>query len=278
MSCITHVGCDALPSAAHWLAGRRSPHEVPDAPSQPRDPPATHARWTAPTGAIPFDIVRVDLPVDTIRHARKVWNHVDELRLDAASIGLLVRNGLRVGAASQDAWAAWRAIFAACDAHIGDVRSVVQAQPPLTIRLGALEQPQSYCWYARGGRLIGKTFPDGERLVHIGYVAHPELGGQIDMTVRFEVRQDLGVMTWERRGGAFVQVPAYERHMFDDLSATVALKPGEFLVIGPSEEADNAFLVGSRLFTGTRQGRSVESLLLVTPRPVGPQGAARWTP
>ena len=56
-----------------------------------------------------FDVVRAEMRLGGIRHSRKVWNHVDELRVAPELAARLARNGLRVGAASADAWPAVRA-------------------------------------------------------------------------------------------------------------------------------------------------------------------------
>ena len=63
------------------------------------------------------------------------------------------------------------------------------------------------------------------------------------------------------------QVPAYDHYRFDDLSVLLTLRPGEFLVIGPGNEADNDYLVGSRFFSAKRSGVPFESVICITPKP-----------
>ncbi len=249
----------------------RSPHEVA---ARRADSPrsATVNRAAGPGGPsdvvnLAFDLLRTELPVESIRHSKKVWNHVDELRIDSALSGRLARNGLRIGAASVDAWPAIRTILDSCGARAHREQLLPQTGLPVVVELGTIESSESIFCYAPDGRLVGQTFPAGGKLITFGYRVHPELGGYVDLKVSLEVRHDRGVMTWERRDGIIRQVPALDRRVFEDLSVLLSLKAGEFLVIGPSKEADNEYLLGSRFFMRQRGDIRYEVLLLVTPSP-----------
>jgi len=82
-------------------------------------------------------------------------------------------------------------------------------------------------------------------------------------------------MTWERRDGVIRQAPAYDRHVFEDLNALLTLKPGEFLVVGTSDQADNEYLVGSRFLIHTAAGEKTETMLFVTPQPFQSQNTQK---
>jgi hypothetical protein len=63
-------------------------------------------------------------------------------------------------------------------------------------------------------------------------------------------------------------IPSLNRFLFTDLAAAFLLRPGEYLIIGPSEKADHPYLVGGRFFT--RQESDVdryETLFRITPQP-----------
>ncbi len=217
--------------------------------------------------ALVFDVVRVDLPIEGVRHTPKIWNHVDELRVAPEVVARLARNGLRVGAASPDAWPAIRAIIDAAHAEVRRDRLVAQPGLPLWIKLASIGEPESIFSYGIDGRLVGRTFPAGEKLLTLDYAFHPELGGCSDLKLGFEIRHDRGMMTWERRDGVIRQVPAVDRHLFAEVSAVVTLNTNEFLVIGLSDQATNKYLVGGRFLILERSGKRCETLLCVTPRP-----------
>lgn len=225
--------------------------------------------------SIAFDVVRIDMPMGSIQHSKKVWNHVDELRVEAGLTVRLVRNGLRIGVASSATWPTIRAVLDAAGAELGQTRAIAQANLPLTIDLGTLSEAESVFSYGRDGRLTGRTFLAGDKLLTIDYAFHPERGGSTDLRLSFEVRHDRSTMTWERRAGVIGQAPAIDRHVFEELSGVVTLNPNEFLVIGLSDRAQNEYLVGSRLLSFKRAGKRYETMLCVTPQPFQRKGVKR---
>lgn len=215
-----------------------------------------------------FEVARVDLPMDELRHSRKIWNHVDELRIDPDVVARLRRNGLRVGAATQEDWPPIRAILEAGGAEARQESLVAQPGLPLLIELAVIGESESIFSYEKTGRLVGNTFPQGQKVLNIDYVLHAGIGAAVDLKLSYEVRHDRGVMTWERQDGIIRQVPAYDRHVFSDVTVALTLNPTEFVVIGLSDQAENEYLVGSRFLVSVRGGKRYESLLFVTPKPV----------
>lgn len=213
-----------------------------------------------------FDVARIDFPVDTIRHSRKVWNHVDEMRVDSDRVSRLARNGLRIGVASGGAWDAIRAIVRAADAEVRQDRFVAQRGTPLTIKLSSIEEPESIFSYSPEGRLVGKTFTEGDKLLNLDYVFHSELGGSTDLELDIEIRRDPGAMAWQRQGGIIRQVPAYDRHVFADLRVPLTLHTGETLIVGLSDQEGNEYLLGSRFLMFKRLDKRYETVLCITPR------------
>jgi len=222
-----------------------------------------------------FEVVRVELPADSVRDSRKIWNHVDELRIDSDVVARLARNGLRVGAASSSAWPAIRTILEAGDATIRKEQLYVERGAPLTIELAAIQESESIFSYNRENRLVGKTYSGGRKLINVDYMLHPELGGSTDIRLTWEIRQEREGMTWERKEGVIQQTPAVDRQVFTDIEVVFSLNPGEFLVIGLSDQADNDYLLGSRFLMGERAGERFETVLCVTPQAYQTQSVRR---
>jgi len=242
-----------------------------------------------------FDVMRVEMPIDGLRNSRKIWNHVDELRLEttvdateegaarpelepdatAKAAARLARNGLRIGAASSGSWPAIRAVLEAGGARTQKDQMLPQPGTPLTLEFAAIRESESFFSYGRDNRLVGKTFPSGQKIIQLDYVYHPHLGGCTDVQIGFEVRNERDELTWERRDGVIRQAPAYDRHVFEELSALLTLQPGEFLVVGTSDQADNEYLIGSRFLIHAATDEKKETLLFVTPQPFQTQNAQR---
>lgn len=287
MGSVLYAGCSPWPSLPGWGGQRRLPHsqtlqtETSAAPSllSPGTRPILGRR--ADRGQeihvvdFVFDVVRIDIPLDGVGHSRKVWSHVDELGLDPALTARLARNGLRVGTATEGAWAPIRAILDVARAQVRRDRMVAPRGAPLLIRLASLHDGETIFLHTREGTLVGKTFPAGDKLVRLDYNFHPELGGATDLQVQLEIHHDAGELTWQRQGDEIRQLPDYRRHTFTDLIAPVRLNPGEFVVIGLNHDAPGSHLVGSRFLTVERMGRRFETLLCVTPLPVQSRGFQR---
>ena len=278
--CAAASGCRSWSVWPFRSALSPTPHETA-APAASDVFPATSASASASSGDavrvvnLAFDVRRVEMPIDGVRNSPKVWNHVDELRLDPDLVARLARNGLRVGVASSGSWSAIRTILEAGRARTQKDQMLPQPGTPLILELAAIQESESIFSYGRDNRLVGKTFPAGQKTIQFDYAFHPQLGGCTDLEIGFEVRNERGEMTWERRGGEIRQVPAYDRHVYEDLRAALTLKPGEFLVIGPSGQADNEYLIGSRFLMHTMSGQRSETLLFVTPQPFQSQSAHR---
>ncbi len=214
-----------------------------------------------------FDIIRADLPLDTVRHSRKLWNHLGAAGMAPQQTALLARNAVRIGVGTRDAWPAIRAIIENAAAEVRQDQLLVQRDLPLVLDVGTLNEPQSLFVYDDQGRLDGKTFPAGTKLIQFDYALHPSLGGSVEVHVGFELRQAHGGMAWDTADGVVRQVPAEERYLFTSSRAAFTVPPEGFMVLGPSELADNRHLLGGSFFTAGSPGAAREIVLIVTPLP-----------
>lgn len=201
-----------------------------------------------------------------LRHSRKIWNHVDELRVGADMVSRLARNSLRAGVGSPSAWPAIQAIVEASGATARRQTIVPQQGAPASIQLGTIHGEESVFSYGADGRLVGRTFATGDKFLTIDYAYRPRLTGSTDLKLTLEIRNDRGEMTWERSGGVIREVPAIDRRIFADLAVSLALNPNEFAVLGPHDAAGNHNLIGNRFFTAAESSTRVETLLVITPR------------
>jgi len=258
-------------------AGERPLHD----PSTdiPQDAPSgVDVATIVPGGAdrvvdLSFDVLRADLPAGAWSASRKIWNHVDEMRMDSAVVARMARNGFRVGAVPPGSWPAIQAVLEASGART--YRSVM-APPrgaPLLITLGRVSDPESIFTYNAQDRLTGRTFTAGDKLIVLDYVFQPQLGSYTELQAGFEVRHDKGVMTWSREGGVIRQVPDIDLHVFKDLVVNLTLEGGESFLIGPSQAATNEYLIGGRYLTIDHDGEKYVSMLFITPAPYQTEGA-----
>jgi hypothetical protein len=222
-----------------------------------------------------FEVVRADLPVVELRHSRKIWNHVDESQSDPRQIAFLARNGLRLGKATVDAWPAIRAILEAHHAKSLTARHTAQSSAPLSLRLGDLAAPHPVFLLERDGSLVGKTYQGGVKFLHLDYALDPADPQRTAVRVTPEIRKFSADKHWQDVDGRLVEATRYEGRFFSELAADVAIGPGEFLVIGPSEISDLPYLVGSAFLTTEQNNVTYETVICVTPQPVRVERTSR---
>ncbi len=215
-----------------------------------------------------FDLVSAEFAADGVRHSLKVWNHVDERRIEPDVSARLARNGLRVGVASADAWPILQAIFDAAEADVQRRQVVAQGTDPLTIPMATIEPGESIFTYGPDGRLVGKTFYSGDKLIVVDYSFRPELGPATELLLSFEVRRVRDELTWQKRGHQIEQRVAVDRHVFDQLEVRVSVRANEFLVFGVTDLVGNEYIVGSRFLSLSRAGVRREILFCITPVPI----------
>ncbi len=250
-------------------AAVRSPHE---GGRQDDSPNAVFRRGAGPRKTVAsvgmnFDVTRIDFTLRAPRHSRKIWNHVDELRIDPEVAIRLARNGIRMGVASEESWPAIRTVVEATNARTRRDRLTPQRDLPLAINVGSVEDGESIFFYENNGRLAGQTFAGGDKVLIVEHAFRPGFGGATTLRLSLEIQRDLGVMTWQKRDGAIQQVPDVERHVFSELDATVTVNADEFLVIGLSDKADNEFLVGRRFLSADHSRTSTETIYCIAPKP-----------
>ena len=118
--------------------------------------------------------------------------------------------------------------------------------------------PEMALFWSESGQFCGKTFKDAEGW--IGLVATPLKGGQ----VRFEVTPEVVHGTKERRfnfhSGVMFSETAKPRHVFYNLTVSLDLLPGQWIVMGPASE--NCSGIGRCFFTRER-GETEQKVILI---------------
>ncbi len=241
-----------------------------EAPTEPFRTPLSSSRLPSsgrPTVVeLHFDVMRVDLPCDSVRHSAKLWNHVDELRVEPAQSVLLGRNGIRMGVAPADAWPAMQAVLEAHGARASRRQHAVQAGYPLTLEIGDVQEGETIFSYDGQGGLKGRTFGAGHKYIHLDYVVEADDPPRVLLRATPEVHVRSADRRWQDEDGEYVEKPVYEGYSYTMLSAAVSMTPGQILVLGPGPQAAMAHLLGNRFFERIEAGVKCERLYFATPQ------------
>lgn len=240
-----------------------------DRPSELEDDPA------AVRVQMQFDVLRVELPLQSTRYSLVVWNHVDETQADPRLTELLARNGLRIGVASPDAWTPLRSLFESKRSRALRAVHAVQSGAPLSMRLGDVRPGESVFVHEKDGSLSGTTFQAGSKFLHVDYALDREDPRRTILRITPEIQKFSETKHWESAEGEFREAPRYEGQVFSELSTELVLEADEFLVIGVSEEANLRPLVGSRFLQREENNMIYETVICLTPKPVRTEVARR---
>jgi len=215
-----------------------------------------------------FDVMRIELPVEPIRHSAKIWNHVDEWNEDPTVPGRLARNGMRLGVADENDWPALKTLFEQVGAKSDERRLVMTEGQPLMINLGELPAGQSYFLHRRTGQLEGGVFADSEKFLRIEFVADDSELSELRLRITPESVEKTRRRKLVSRQGQVREIAEAQGVLFSDLSATVSLETGQFVVIGPGERATEGYRLGSWWFQSQLRSEPMEAVVLIKPQPV----------
>ena len=255
-------------ACAPWTLNPAPDQEAPPPEVEPMGVQTSAAQSDATVVRVHFDVLRVDLPIESTRHSLKVWNHLDESQSAPGRVALLARNGIRVGVADGSAWPALRAIFEANNARTVRRQDTVGDGLPRFFELGRVAEGDTYFVHTQRGALEGGTFAAGVKRLRIDYAIKEDAPQTVVVRVTPEFYEDEAQEKWVESGGEVVAVRDHGGVVFDELSATATLQPGQFLVIGGSERANRGLLVGSWWFNSTLDMRGYETLVCITPKVV----------
>jgi hypothetical protein len=269
----------AAGGCARWFGWSSQVTAEPQQDDLPRfllaDPADSSATDAIVVVQMQFDVLRVELPADTIHHSQKIWNHVDELSADPTLTALLRRNGFRMGTASTDAWPAMRAVFEACQARVLRAAQVVQRGLPLTLELDSIEEDEPIFLLTADNRMVGRTLHRGRKYLHLDYATNVDDRSTVTIQITPEVHL-LGSPTFGLgESGIVRRNHEYQGLVFNELSNTLEVAAGRFLVIGPDTDGSSRLTVGRRFLTRKHEGRLWETVLCITPQPFRTEVAQR---
>jgi hypothetical protein len=118
--------------------------------------------------------------------------------------------------------------------------------------------PEMPLFWFEGGQFCGKTFKDAQGL--IGLVATPLKNGQVQFEITPEIVHGTTVTKYRFQGGALFPEVAKPKHIFYNLSVSLDLLPGQWIVIGPVSEHCSG--IGRCFFTRDR-GETEQKVVLL---------------
>lgn len=213
-----------------------------------------------------FEVERFLVPSEAMSGSRQqVWRHVDELRVAPATSAFLASNGFRIGVMPLARYEELRILLDELGARSERASHPVTQGVPLTLDLGALGDRETVFIIKPDGQLVGKTFENATRLLHVDYDVLP--GGEALTALRVtpEIFKESVHPYWRIRDGDVGYHKDYQGMLYRDFAVQIATGRDEVLVIGTREGDHNPLTLGGKMLSETIEGRRWESILCVRP-------------
>ncbi len=228
----------------------------------------------SPAGARPgridyqLAILQVLIPHDAGQAGKKVWSLLREDALDADTQWRLRENGIRVGVGHQQWWDAVKDALEAVDGYKVTSPPPLRAPPGFSISIELDERPreQTLFYLARDGNLSGATWPASRNVLRVAYVPDTRDVRNVRLFVVPEVQRSEQDWQWVRSEAGLTRRPHQPRRAFESVAFAVTLKPGEFVLVAPSEHARVYGLLGGAFLTRMSDGRLYDAYLFLRPQ------------
>ena len=213
-------------------------------------------------------ILRVLIPHDASSAAKKVWSLLREDALDADTQWRLRENGIRVGVGHEKWWDAIKAALEGVDGYKVTSPPPLRAPPGFSISIELDEQAreQTLFYLAPDGNLSGATWPGSRNVLRVTYVPDARDVRDVRLFVVPEVQRPEQDWQWVRGEGGLTRRPRRPQRAFESVAFAVTLRPGEFVLVAPSENARVYGLLGGAFLTRVSDGRLYDAYLFLRPQ------------
>ncbi len=170
-----------------------------------------------------------------------------------------------MGVGHESSWPAIRAILEQFHPQLQTAVAAVNDSVALFVQIEEVPESLPFFTLDSQNKLAGARFPPCRECLRVEHQADLENLGNVHLHIVPELQ-------WERTDltAQFLPVsrllPNWESHAFDSLEMTLTLKPGEFIIIGPSHSAQLSYLVGSQFLRSVHDGQSFEETYCILPR------------
>lgn len=216
--------------------------------------------------------LHVEIPASEQQLFRTLWSHVREDVLPADVSSRLRANGVRAGVGLVRTWDSVRAALDSAPGRLVHDTPSVALPPrfPVMIELDAEPRDQTLFLVSDEGELRGKTWQASRNVLRLAYLPDAQRDARMLLNVTPTVWQPEGP---DEQDAASISLPEWlgsPAPRFTPLaeaSFTLALSAGEYLLVGPSDNADVPNLLGRTFLTANADGRVVYTLLFLKLEP-----------
>jgi hypothetical protein len=241
------------------------PVQTAPPPVQPRSPSA------APQAPILIDLTLYQFlaPDRSISQSKDFWKRTGEPAVDAATLDLLDKNGLRAGIGSVDDWPHFKEVLEKAAAHGMSGHFVATAATDQEIPVTG-ELPEQWLFYWDRHGLSGSVYDQCRNLLALSFGPTPGQTGAVRLELCPIVRATRRHYSYTVLNGEESVDYTGDEHLYD-LNLHVDLPPGRFLVVAPSAQSERTTSIGHQFMKQDGKSGRRELILIF----VGYSGPAR---
>lgn len=220
-------------------------------------------------------IMLVQIPQTQRSAAEKIWNHLKEDVLDADSMTRIRRNGMRIGVGRLEFWEPIQAALAAIEGTRSNPWEPLRIPPAyvLGLELDTTPHDQTIFCVQDDGILSGGTFTDSRNMLQMSCLLDPRERKRVHLLLVPEVRQQTSEMQWVRTEHGVMEVPKQSGQRFNAAALRVALDPGQFVLVAPSDQSRLFGILGGAMLTEEVQNQRYDSYVFLRPEVVYAAGS-----
>lgn len=269
------AGLCVVAAAMFFLPG--CPYD--DSPPQPQSGPADgsaisnadgDSRTVIPGQGFIFEIVLktavVEVPAGTISASEDIWSYVDEEPISGRASGLLGRNGIRAGIGADENWPRVATVLN----HLAGrpfkhTISTLYSGDKTSLLANVYDQPQTIFMFRDNLTLTGADYPAGEYSLNIAAWLDQDDPGRLILAICPRVISSKREPQFIQGPNGLEMVTRPAEFILDQVSFHLAMKAGEFLIIGPGWQAAKPDSLGRAFFTRKTNDIRMETVYIIVP-------------
>ena len=196
----------------------------------------------------------------------EIWGLVDESSISDLQRRALTDNGMRVGVGSQEEWPALAdALEELAGRKTEEVTSIVEPQDLFSIAVKTRQPERTAFLIHPDGTLSGLDLPAGEYLLTLLSVPSTDDDGAMTLSCQPKVRSSRRYAQVTNGEGGPVIDSQHRLISVNLMTCQTMIEPGQFLLIGPSQQARRESSVGHHLFLKTKAGLTIRTYFVLMP-------------
>ncbi|MDY7011185.1 MAG: hypothetical protein SVV80_10610 [Planctomycetota bacterium] len=252
--------------------------EPKDPLPQPGDPPVVNGAALMPFDRVKkenqrdfilvvrINLITVQIPIGSVSNSEQLWGYLDEEPVGARVGSALSSNGIRVGLGRKDAWKDISGILQQLTGEpLNRTTLLVPPGAPMPIVFKPQQKEQTIFTYRRDESLFGRDYPAGDNVLMTMATINFDEPSAVWMTATPVVRSSQRRRRYVKQAGEYALTSEPIYYHLGDLGFRFKVPRGDFILIGPDQQAQQHSSPGYHFLVHNRQALEFETVVIIAP-------------